>query len=108
MVSNLAGTLQVNNQLSITGNYIQSAAATLKLGVGDSAVTSTGTTSDSGYGRLTVSGSATITAGSTVALVKVNSYAFAQDQHQRCQLQCWQPELHVVGFQRHRRQCRRQ
>src|SRR5450830_685472 len=79
-VSNLAGTLQVNNQLSITGNYVQSAAATLKIGVGDSAVTSSGTTSDSGYGRLTVSGSATIAAGSTVALAKLNTYNFAQGQ----------------------------
>src|SRR5450830_303943 len=79
-VSNLAGTLQVNNQLSITGNYVQSAAATLKIGVGDSAVTSSGTTSDSGYGRLTVSGSATIAAGSTVALAKLNAYNFAQGQ----------------------------
>lgn len=81
-VANSAGVLQVNNQISITGNYVQSAAATLKIGVGDSTPTTTltGTTRDSGYGRLTVSGSATIAAGSAVTLAKLNSYAFAQGQ----------------------------
>jgi len=79
-VTNSAATLQINNAISITGNYSQSTAATLKIGVGDSAVTSTGTTSDTGYGRLTVSGNATIAAGSTVALTKLGSYGFAQGQ----------------------------
>jgi outer membrane autotransporter protein len=74
------GTLQINNQIGITGNYSQSAAGALKIGVADNAVTSTGTTSDTGYGRLVVSGSANIAAGSSVALTKLNSYNFAQGQ----------------------------
>ncbi|MGZ5884040.1 MAG: autotransporter domain-containing protein [Burkholderiaceae bacterium] len=79
-VTNTASTLQINNNIGITGNYVQNAGATLNIGVADNAITSTGTTSDTGYGRLTVSGSATIAAGSTVALKKLNSYAFAQGQ----------------------------
>jgi outer membrane autotransporter protein len=79
-VNNSGGTLQVNNRISITGNYSQSAAATLNIGVADNAITSTGTTGDSGYGRLTVSGTANIAAASTVALKQLNSFAFAQGQ----------------------------
>jgi len=79
-VTNIAtGTLQVNNAISITGNYSQGANATLNIGVADGA-TATGSISDTGNGRLMVSGSATIAASSTVALTKLNSYAFAQGQ----------------------------
>ncbi|MDY7578802.1 autotransporter domain-containing protein [Herbaspirillum sp. RTI4] len=72
------GTLQVDNPISITGNYSQGANATLNLG-GAGAVT-LGGASDAGEGRLIVSGSATIAANSTVALTKLNSYGFAQGQ----------------------------
>ncbi|MDB5992747.1 MAG: outer rane autotransporter [Herbaspirillum sp.] len=74
------GTLQINNQISITGNYSQSAAATLNIGVANSAIATGAISTDSGYGRLVVSGSATIASGSAVSLTKLNSYAFAQGQ----------------------------
>jgi len=78
-VNNTGATLQVNNVLTITGNYNQSAGASLLIGVADAA-TSLGSISDTGYGRLLVSGSAVIAAGSTVSLQKLNSYAFADGQ----------------------------
>ncbi|MEA9983426.1 autotransporter domain-containing protein, partial [Herbaspirillum sp. RTI4] len=79
-VTNIStGVLQVNNPLTITGNYNQGANASLIIGVADSA-TATGSVSDTGYGRLMVSGSATFAANSTVTLMKLNSYAFAQGQ----------------------------
>jgi outer membrane autotransporter protein len=76
---NTGSTLQVNNLVSITGNYTQSTAATLLIGVSDSAV-SNGVTADTGYGRLVVSGAATIDSGSTVALKSLNTYKFASGQ----------------------------
>lgn len=78
-VSNTGATLQVNNQINIIGNYDQAAPATLLIGVGDSAV-SNGVTADTGYGRLVVSGAATIASGSSVSLTALNSYGFAVGQ----------------------------
>lgn len=78
-VINSAGALQLNNQISVTGNYQQSAAATLNIGVASGAIADGGS-SDSGYGRLIVSGSAVIDAGSSVALKKNGSYRFANGQ----------------------------
>lgn len=78
-VNNAGATLQVNNQINITGNYAQAAPATLLIGVGDSAV-SNGVTADTGYGRLVVSGAATIASGSSVSLKALNSYGFAVGQ----------------------------
>jgi len=78
-ITNTAATLQINNTINFTGNYSQGAAATLNIGVGDSA-TSAGTITDTGYAHLLVSGSATIASGSSVALTKLNSYVFAQGQ----------------------------
>ena len=78
-VNNTGSTLQVNNSLSINGSYAQSAAATLLIGVGDSAV-SDGVIADTGYGRLVVSGAATIESGSTVSLKSLNTYSFAAGQ----------------------------
>jgi outer membrane autotransporter protein len=77
---NSAGTLQLNNRIAITGNYSQAAAATLAIGVADNAVAATNLSSGTGYGRLVVSGSATIASGSAVALKQLNSYGFAQGQ----------------------------
>ncbi|SCK24678.1 autotransporter domain-containing protein [Vogesella sp. LIG4] len=79
-VNNIGATLQVNNPLSITGNYSQGASATLQIGVADGAVATGSIADDSGYGRLVVSGSATIASGSSVALQKTGSYAFAAGQ----------------------------
>ncbi|ABP62872.1 outer membrane autotransporter barrel domain (plasmid) [Enterobacter sp. 638] len=78
-VNNTGATLQVNNILSITGNYVQRASAALVVGVGDVAV-SNGVSADTGYGRLIVSGAATIDNGSTVALKSLNTYRFAPGQ----------------------------
>lgn len=74
------GTLQLNGHHTLSGNYAQTAAQTLVIGVSDGA-TATGSTSDVGYGRLTVSGSATIASGSTVRLATTGSrYGFATGQ----------------------------
>lgn len=78
-VSNLASTLQLNNRITITGNYFQGAGATLIMGVANGA-TSNGVTGDTGYGSLVVTGNTTIASGSTITLKKLNSYAFAQGQ----------------------------
>ncbi|MCA1323390.1 autotransporter domain-containing protein [Herbaspirillum sp. alder98] len=79
-VSNTGASLQVNNRVTITGNYNQGAAAALLIGVGNSAVTN-GVAADTGYGRLVVSGAATIASGSSVKLNALsNSYGFAVGQ----------------------------
>ena len=62
--------LQVNNPLGITGNYHQTSAANLVLGV-------TGT---SNYGNLQVSGTATIDANGNVSLTRLNGFSFAAGQ----------------------------
>lgn len=77
-VNNTGATLQVNNQINITGAYHQGAAATLQIGVG-SAAQSGGLVSDTGYGRLIVSGNVVIDSGSSVTL-KPLSYNFAVGQ----------------------------
>ncbi|WP_254435237.1 autotransporter outer membrane beta-barrel domain-containing protein [Pandoraea communis] len=79
-VFNAGGTLQVNNAITITGNYSQNAGATLNIGVADGAVATGVASADSGYGRLIVSGVATLNAGANIALKKLNSYGFAQGQ----------------------------
>lgn len=65
--------------LTIDGNYSQGQAATLLIGVADGA-SATGSLTDTGYGRLVVTGSATIASGSAVTLQKLASYAFAAGQ----------------------------
>ncbi|MFS2221232.1 autotransporter domain-containing protein [Pantoea sp. B65] len=79
-VSNQAAALQVNNIVAINGNYSQDHDASLLIGVADNAITTGAISTDSGYGRLVVSGSANIASGSSVSLVKLGSYAFAQGQ----------------------------
>jgi outer membrane autotransporter protein len=78
-LTNAGSVLQVNNHITINGSYQQNAAATLVIGVGDSAV-SNGTVSDTGYGRLIVTGDAVVASGSSIALKKLNSYSFATGQ----------------------------
>jgi outer membrane autotransporter protein len=79
-VTNSAGTVQINNVISITGNYQQNAGATLAIGVADGAVSTGSTATDGGYGRLVVSGNAAFSAGSSVTLKALNAYPFAQGQ----------------------------
>ncbi|MGN6230226.1 MAG: autotransporter outer membrane beta-barrel domain-containing protein [Trinickia sp.] len=79
-VNNSGATVQVNNPIAITGNYTQGAAATLLVGVADSAVAGGSIAGDSGYGRLVVSGTANIASGSAVTLQKLNAYGFAAGQ----------------------------
>jgi outer membrane autotransporter protein len=79
-VNNSGSQLQVNNRLTITGNYAQAAGAGLILGVANGATTN-GTSSDSGYGSLRVDGATTLTAGTTISLKKLDSaYSFARGQ----------------------------
>ncbi|MDE1181860.1 autotransporter domain-containing protein [Paraburkholderia sp.] len=79
-VYNTGSTLEVDTVLTITGNYSQSAAATLLIGVTSGAIV-TGSLTDSGYGRLIVTGDATIAAGSSVSLKSTTGgYAFAAGQ----------------------------
>jgi len=80
-VQNSAASLQVNNSITISGNYHQSAAATLISGVSDLANPGNDITTDIGYGRLNVTGNANIDANSSVTLLRTGStYNFAEGQ----------------------------
>lgn len=80
-VVNDAASLQVNTPLNITGNYHQNATGALILGVADNAVATGDKAADSSYGRLVVSGAATVDAGSSVSLARTgNTYQFAAGQ----------------------------
>src|SRR5450830_839823 len=70
------GVLQTNNVIIIGGNYVQGAGSTLVLGV-TSPVYNFGIF-DGGYGRLSVSGNATLDGSSII--VKPAGYALAQGQ----------------------------
>jgi len=70
--------LQVNQPVTITGNYNQGSSATLQIGVASGATT-LGSITDTGYGRLVVTGNSTIAAGSSVTL-QSNGFAFAAGQ----------------------------
>jgi outer membrane autotransporter protein len=76
-VSNNA-VLQLNNPITITGNYTQSKDATLLLGVSNAPIFN-GDMTDTGYGRLVVYGDVTIQTGSTITL-KSQGYSFAEGQ----------------------------
>ncbi|MBA0195845.1 autotransporter domain-containing protein [Pectobacterium brasiliense] len=80
VMSNQAAALQINNTVTLNGNYVQGSDASLLIGVADDAVATGDITTDSGYGRLVVSGTANIASGSTVSLVSLNNYAFANGQ----------------------------
>ncbi|ELY6245982.1 autotransporter domain-containing protein [Cronobacter universalis] len=80
-VLNDAAQLQVNAPIAITGNYHQNAGAALILGASDTASASGDIAQDAGYGRLDVTGSATVDQGSTVSLTRTgNTYKFAPGQ----------------------------
>ncbi|WP_158906077.1 autotransporter domain-containing protein [Burkholderia sp. L27(2015)] len=70
--------LQVNRPVTITGNYNQGAGATLQIGVASGATT-LGSITDTGYGRLVVTGNSMIASGSSVTL-QSNGFAFAAGQ----------------------------
>lgn len=76
---NDASVLQVNNAIQVSGDYAQAAGATLQIGVAGNAVTTGDLTTDSGYGRLVVSGNTTLAAGSSIALQSLG-YSFAAGQ----------------------------
>ncbi len=79
-VNNDAASLQINNTIAITGNYHQGSNAALIVGVADTAIADA-SPADTGYGRLVVTGSATIDAGSGVSLARTgNTYQFAAGQ----------------------------
>ncbi len=79
IVHNTGATLQVNNILHVTGNYTQAAGASVLFGVASGATTQGLNGTDSGYGRLVVSGAAEIAAGSSVGLSSLG-YNFAAGQ----------------------------
>lgn len=80
-VVNDAASLQVNTPLNITGNYHQNATGALILGVADNAIATGDKAADTSYGRLVVTGAATVDAGSSVSLARTgNTYQFAAGQ----------------------------
>lgn len=80
-ILNDAAKIQVNTPIIINGNYHQNAAAGLIFGVSDLATATGDSSTDSGYGNLTVNGSATLDQGSHISLVRIgNTYQFAQGQ----------------------------
>ncbi|MRS89723.1 autotransporter domain-containing protein [Enterobacteriaceae bacterium RIT714] len=80
-ILNNAALLQVNNNITLNGDYHQKAAATLISGVSDLAITRGDLIADTGYGRLNVIGNATIDEGSSVSLARTgNTYKFAEGQ----------------------------
>lgn len=80
VVTNTAARLQINNAVRITGNFHQASTGTLQIGVSDTATARGNPVDDSGYGRLIVSGSAVLAAGSSVTLQPLGAYAFASGQ----------------------------
>lgn len=79
-VVNEGASLLLNRTVTITGNYIQQAQGELAIGVADGAIAN-GTTLDSGYGRLVVTGDATFAPSSSVSLLSTgHSYGFASGQ----------------------------
>nr|WP_321455964.1 autotransporter domain-containing protein [uncultured Cohaesibacter sp.] len=79
-VINQAAALQINNSVSVIGDFVQESTGTLLIGVADGAVATGNVATDSGYGRLVVTDTATFNSGSIVYLTSLNSYAFAEGQ----------------------------
>ncbi|EOL8986503.1 autotransporter domain-containing protein [Cronobacter dublinensis] len=80
-VLNDAAQLQINAPIAITGNYHQNAGAALIVGVSDTASASGDIAQDTSYGRLNVTGSATVDQGSSISLTRTgNTYKFAPGQ----------------------------
>lgn len=79
-VLNQASVLQINNIVNISGDYKQKSDASLLIGIADNALATGDINTDSGYGRLVVDGVANIASGSSVSLVKLGTYGFAQGQ----------------------------
>lgn len=78
-VANTGANLYVSRPLTIAGGYTQSAGASLNVNVASGAVTTGDVATDSGYGRLVVTGAANIASGSSVNLVN-QGYGFAGGQ----------------------------
>jgi len=79
-VINSGSVLQINNTITVTGNYTQNAGGTLNVGVANGATATGVVSADSGYGRLVVTGNATFNSGSSVVLKPITTYSFAQGQ----------------------------
>lgn len=79
-VINDGASLLLNRTVTINGNYLQQEQGELAIGVADGAVAN-GSTLDSGYGRLVVTGDAIFAAHSSVSLLTTGqSYGFANGQ----------------------------
>ncbi|MBU9200250.1 autotransporter domain-containing protein [Burkholderia multivorans] len=75
-VNNVGSTLVINSNPTIHGNFTQAATGTLMFGVGTGAVSASGDVAgDTGYGRLTVTGSAVLAQGSSVGIQMLQGYA---------------------------------
>ncbi|CAM7914866.1 Autotransporter domain-containing protein [Lelliottia nimipressuralis] len=80
-VQNRGASLQVNTDITIAGDYHQKAAAALISGISDLATQNGTQMADTGYGRLNVTGNATIEEGSSINLVRTGgTYQFAEGQ----------------------------
>lgn len=84
-VYNSGATLQLNGDRTIRGNYVQGADATLKLGVSEpthyaSALHGALDPATTFSGKLIVTGTARIDAGSSINVEKFNTYTFAPGQ----------------------------
>lgn len=77
---NTGAQLQIDNRLTLTGNYSQAAKGTLEFGVAPGAVTTGSFNTSSGFGQLKVTGTANLATGSTIGLVPLSDYRFAQGQ----------------------------
>lgn len=79
-VHNQAATIELSRPVTVTGNYLQDADATLAIQVADGALAQ-GRIADTGYGRLIVTGTATLEPGAGVSLRRSGStYRFAPGQ----------------------------
>jgi outer membrane autotransporter protein len=78
-VTNSGAVLQVNQPVTITGNYTQNQAATLQIGVSSGATTAGSLSADAGYGRLVVTGQTNVASQSHITLQSLG-YAFAAGQ----------------------------
>ncbi|MBG7618070.1 autotransporter domain-containing protein [Herbaspirillum sp. AP02] len=74
-----SGNLAVANLMTITGNYVQTGSGTLTSNVGSGASVNGNFLADTGYGRLSVTGTATLQSGAAVVLTSTG-YAFANGQ----------------------------
>lgn len=75
-----AANLLISNVISLNGDYQQGSEANLIFGMSNYQTASADLTTYNGYGRLLISGTATLASGSSVSLSNMGNYAFADGQ----------------------------